>query len=258
VCWDSDLIPEKLSQPAQYPGGKEAVSFSTITDDDLLVYFARYTSASLGRVKNLFLDWARLKGPMSAECQQLNRLYSLSVDGNHIKVPEILESPPQPPQETPPFILDTLHDAAKEFIQSGQDSCHICDGYNFDAMELLLSRDNVAMSEFELVKLTFRWCRRNNAALVDFLHLIDVNLLTAEEKIWTLNHLPPSAETPSLILNALCRSNLIQDSELRPFHTMAAYLDKIDQNEFRKKKKDFNMLEYSLPYRVLVICRVMR
>jgi hypothetical protein len=39
---------------------------------------------------------------------------------------------------------------------------------------------------------------------------------------------------------------------------MAAYLDKIDQNEFRKKKKDFNMLEYSLPYRVLAICRVMR
>jgi hypothetical protein len=39
---------------------------------------------------------------------------------------------------------------------------------------------------------------------------------------------------------------------------MAAYLDKIDQNEFRISKKDFNMLEYSLPYRVLVICRVMR
>ena len=31
---------------------------------------------------------------------------------------------------------------------------------------------------------------------------------------------------------------------------MAAYLDKIDQNEFRISKKDFNMLEYSLPYRV--------
>jgi regulator of nonsense transcripts 1 len=217
VCWDSDLIPDKLSQPAQYPGAKEPVVFNAITDDDRLLYFARYTNASLGRVKNLFLDWARLKGPMSAECQQLNRLFSMSVDGNRIKVPPILESPPQPPSDAPPFILDTLHNAAKDLILARQDYSYSCGGYNFDAMELLLSRDDVAMSEFELLKLTYRWCRRNNTALVDFLHLFDVNLLTAEEKTWTLSQLPPSVETPRLILNALCQSNLIQDFELRPF-----------------------------------------
>jgi hypothetical protein len=217
VCWDGDLIPDKLSQPAQYPGAKEPVMFNAITDDDRLVYFARYTNASLGRVKNLFLDWARLKGPMSAECQQLNRLFSMCVDGNRIKVPPTLESPPQPPPEGPPFILDTLHNTAKGLIRVCQDSSHSYDGYNFDAMELLLSRDDVAMSEFELVKLTYRWCRRNNTALIDFLPLFDVNLLSAEEKTWTLNQLPPSVEAPSSILNALCQSNLIQDSELRPF-----------------------------------------
>ncbi len=217
MCWDSDLIPERLSQPAQYPGAKEPVSFNPISDDDRLVYFARYTNASLGRVKNLFLDWARLKGPMSAECQQLNRLFSMSVDGNRIKVPPTLESPPQPASDSPPFILDTLHDAAKHLIQARQGCRYSCDGYNFDAMELLLSRDGIAMSEFELVKLTYRWCRRNHAALVDFLHLFDVNLLTAEEKAWTLNQLPSSIETPSLVLNALCQSRLIQDFELLPF-----------------------------------------
>lgn len=217
MCWDSDLIPDRLSQPAHYPGVKEPVCFKPITDDDRLVYFARYTNASLGRVKNLFLDWARLKGPTSAECQQLNRLFSMSVDGNSIKVPPILQSPPQPPSDAPPFILDTLHDAAKDLIQAQQGCNYICDGYNFDAMELLLSRDNVAMSEFELVKLTYRWCRSNNTSLVDFLHLFDVNLLTAEEKTWTLNQLPPSLESPSLILNALCKSNLVQNSELRAF-----------------------------------------
>ncbi|KAF8849897.1 RdRP-domain-containing protein [Acephala macrosclerotiorum] len=217
VCWDSDLVPDRLSQPAQYPGAKEPVMFKAITDDDRLEYFARYTNASLGRVKNLFLDWARLKGPMSAECQQLNRLFSTCVDGNRIKVPSILESPPQPPPNAPPFILDILHDAAKGLVQARQDSNHNYDGYSFDAMELLLSRDDVAMSEFELVKLTYRWCQKNNTALMDFMHLFDVNLLAAEEKAWTLNQLPPSAEVPSLIMNALCRSNLIQDSELCPF-----------------------------------------
>jgi hypothetical protein len=217
VCWDTDLIPNRLSQPAQYPGAKEPVMFNAITDDDRLVYFARYTNASLGRVKNLFLDWARLKGPMSAECQQLNRLFSMCVDGNRIKVPPVLESPPQPSPDSPPFILDILHNEAKGLIRAPRDSGHTFDGYNFDAMELLLSRDDVAMSEFELIKLTFRWCQRNHAALVDFLHLFDINLLTAEEKIWTLNQLPPSAETSASILNALCQSNLLQDSELGQF-----------------------------------------
>ncbi|KAF4628609.1 hypothetical protein G7Y89_g9545 [Cudoniella acicularis] len=217
VCWDRDLIPEKLSQPAHYPGGKEPVTFNAITDDDRLVYFAKYTNASLGRVKNLFLDWARINGPMSEQCQQLNRLFSTCVDGNRIKIPPTLESPPVLSPHCPPFILDIIHDAAKDLIKSHQKSSHSCEGYDFDAMELLLSRDNLAMSEFELVKLTYRWCRKNNALLKDFLHLFDINLLTAEEKIWTLNQLPPSLETSSLIMNALCQSNLIQPSELRLF-----------------------------------------
>src|SRR5215471_10648226 len=68
VCWDPDLVPAILSEPAQYPGAKEPLKFSEITDSDRLEYFARYTNASLGRVKNLYLDWARLKGPMSSEC----------------------------------------------------------------------------------------------------------------------------------------------------------------------------------------------
>lgn len=210
------MIPDKVSEPAQYPGAKEPVTFIAITDDDRLEYFAKYTNASLGRVKNLFLDWARLKGPMSPECQQLNRLFSMCVDGNRIKIPPKLESPPQPSPDNPQFILDILHNEAKRLIQAPQSNNHNFDGYNFDAVELLLSRDEVAMSEFELIKLTFRWCRRNHAALEDFLHMFDVNLLTSEEKIWTLNQLPPSAETTS-ILNALSRSNLIQVSELTLF-----------------------------------------
>jgi hypothetical protein len=51
---------------------------------------------------------------------------------------------------------------------------------------------------------------------------------------------------------------LLLSKKLADEYVMAAYLDKIDQNEFRISKKDFNMLEYSLLYRVLVICRVMR
>jgi len=135
VCWDKDLIPPKLSQPAEYPGGREPVVFKPITSDVRLEYFARYTNASLGRAKNLFLDWARLKGPMSAECQQLNRLFSTCVDGNSIKIPKVLESPPQPPSDVLPFVLDTLQAMAKEFILNRQKTSANYEGYTFDAME---------------------------------------------------------------------------------------------------------------------------
>lgn len=217
VCWDRDLIPEKLSEPAHYPAGKEPLSFGPITDDNRLEYFARYTNASLGQVKNAFLDWARVKGPMSAECQELNRLFSMSVDGNRIKIPERLKSAPTPKLDTPPFILDTLHEKARTTIQARQNSVRACEGYDFDAMELLLARDDIALSEFELIKMTYRWCQKTHNAFDDFFHLFDMNLLSAEEKMWILSHLPPSKQLPSLVINALCSSNLVQTSELQQF-----------------------------------------
>ncbi|KAH7370273.1 hypothetical protein BKA65DRAFT_471495 [Rhexocercosporidium sp. MPI-PUGE-AT-0058] len=121
----------------------------------------------------------------------------MCIDGNRIKIPPILESPPQPHQNTPPFVLDILHEAATKAIQVGQETVHNIDGYSFDALELLLSRRDVAMSEFELIKLTYRWCKKNNVTLLDFLHLFDVNLLTSKEKAWTLSQLPPSTEAPT-------------------------------------------------------------
>lgn len=210
-------MPTVLSEPAEYPAAREPVNFTKVTDDDRLEYFARYTNASLGRVKNLYLDWARLKGPMSAECQQLNRLFSTCVDGNRIKVPAVLEDPQKVHSDHRPFILDTLHEAAKKTIKEFPEHRPSFEGYSFDAMELLLSRDDVAMSEFELMKLTYRWCLRTKTQFGSFLHLFNFDKLKAWEKSWMLSHLPPAIETPSLILNGLLQSNLVGQSELRPF-----------------------------------------
>lgn len=183
------------------------------------MYFARYTNASLGRVKNLYLDWARACGAMSPQCQELNRLFSQCVDGNRIKVPQKLENAPSPPPGAPPFILDDLHDAAKQLIQNAQssDSGSALDGYDFDAVELLMSRDDVAMSEFELLCMTLRWCRKNGANLEDFLHLIDLNLLSSEERAWLLQQLPPSHYIPGLVTNAVCSSNLLSEDAAARF-----------------------------------------
>ena len=215
MCWDPDLVPSKLSQPARYQGAKEPVTLKPITDDDRLQSFARYTNASLGRVKNLYLDWARAKGPMSGECQELNHLFSMSVDGNRIRVPKHLENPPPPGNN--PFILDTLHEAATKYVATHQSQAQQSDGFSFDVMQLLLSREDFALKEFELVKFTYRWCLRNKARLIDFFEYFDFNRLSDEEKAWVLGHLPNSVELPSLVLNAILSSNLVSASEIHPY-----------------------------------------
>ena len=154
MCWDPDLVPSKLSHPARYQGGKEPVTLRPITDDDRLQYFTRYTNASLGRVKNLYLDWAREKGPMSGECQKLNHLFSMSVDGNRIKIPKQLENPAKPGNG--PLFLDILHEAETKDVVVRQRKSQHWDGFTFDATQLLLNREDFALEEFELVKLTYR------------------------------------------------------------------------------------------------------
>lgn len=216
VCWDPDLIPSNVSQAANYQGAKELITFGRITYDDRLKYFAGYTNASLGRVKNLFIDWARLKGPMSSECQELNHLFSRCVDGNRIKVPRHLEEPPKPHPSESAFVLDTLHEAAKTLVLSSR-SAMSWNGLPVDGIEVLLSRDKIAFSEFELFKMAAEWCIRNSAALKDFLDFFDFNQMSDEQKTWVIGQLPVEEHIPSLVQNALSCSNLLLAEELRYF-----------------------------------------
>ena len=216
VCWDPDLIPSKVSQAANYQGAKEPITFGKITYDDRLNYFAGYTNASLGRVKNLFMDWARLKGPMSSECQELNHLFSRCVDGNRIKVPRHLEEPPKTNPGDSAFILDTLHEAAKPLVLSSRSGMSL-NGLPVDGIEILLSRDKVALSEFELIKMAAEWCFRNDATLKDFLDYFDFNQMSDEQKDWVVGQLPVEEHIPSLVQNALSSSSLLSPAELRYF-----------------------------------------
>ncbi|KAM0388586.1 hypothetical protein ACHAQC_009623 [Fusarium culmorum] len=155
VCWDPDLIPSTISTPALYPGGRDLITFRPITDDDRLVYVSKYNNASLGKVKNLYLDWARATGPMSAQCQELNRLFSQCVDGNRIRIPEKLQSPPKLPDDAPPFILDVLHSESRDLAHSLRLSQNgDLDGYDIDAIQLLLSRQAPGGHRHALVVMT--------------------------------------------------------------------------------------------------------
>lgn len=218
VTWDPDVIPRTISQPAAYPGVKERQTFQAITDDDRAEFFAKYNNLSLGRVKNLYLKWARLTGPMSPECQQLNRLFSQCVDGNRIKVPQNLEDPPEPTAETPPFVLDILHDAASAHIRARIDEDAAPSILaNDNVVDVLATRDNFALSEYELVQLALRRCDLNGLAFAEYAPFFNFQALTDEQQAWLLSRLPPIKGMPALIRNGLLQSDLVTPAELNKF-----------------------------------------
>ncbi|KAI4137322.1 MAG: hypothetical protein LQ341_005190, partial [Variospora aurantia] len=215
VCWDPDLVPSTVAQAANYQGPPEPVTFKKITHEDRLAYFAGYTNASLGRVKNLYLDWARLRGSLSAQCQELNHLFSRCVDGNRIKVPPHLENLPKAEDPSADFILDTLHRAAEAFVTSQIPSDELANDLSADGMELLLSRDNIMLTEFDLFKMTSAWCSRYQMPLVDYLDFFDFSQMSDEQRTWIVGQLPAEEHTAKLILNSLLQSNLLTQSELQ-------------------------------------------
>jgi hypothetical protein len=196
---------------------KEPTHFKSITNDDRAEYFAKYTNASLGRVKNLYLKWARLKGPMSSECQQLNRLFSQCVDGNTIKVPFHLQDPPEAQPTEDPFVLDVVHEAATQTIQATIERDRSYEGCSFDTMDLLMSRDRVAISEFELVQLAMRWCDQEGEDFRYFEPFLNFSTLSDEQQVWLLDKLPVTRDTPKLIRNGLMQSHLVNPAELSNF-----------------------------------------
>lgn len=56
-----DLIPALTAEAAEYPPARESISFKAITHEDRIDYFAQSSSMQLGRIKNLYLRWARVE-----------------------------------------------------------------------------------------------------------------------------------------------------------------------------------------------------
>lgn len=214
VCWDPDLIPPTVAEAANYQGPPEPITFKKITHDDRLAYFAGYTNASLGRVKNLYLDWARLKGPMSAQCQELNHLFSRCVDGNRIKVPPHLENLPKADIPLQGFILDVLHKVSEDYISTRRPVDSLND-LSANGVELFLSRDRIMLTEFDLFKMALSWCRKHCESVTEHLVYFDFSQMSDEQRFWVLGQLPVEEGIPELVINGLLQSSLLSRSEIR-------------------------------------------
>lgn len=143
---------------------------------------------TMGRVAALHRKWVRYspKGAMCAECQELNALYSLCVDGASVKVPERLEKIPESKDSTP-FVLDVLHQAAEDFAARFQvigsvENLEVDTDVATDMIIRLLSTDQVAISEYEIITKAVDIARKHNISMRQFLSHINFAALTTAQK----------------------------------------------------------------------------
>ncbi len=211
-----DLIPGSVAEAAEYPPARESISFKAITHEDRIDYFAQYSNTQLGRIKNLYLRWARARGPLSSECQELNRLFSQCVDAYKVKIPDRLLEVPPDFQPSEAFILDVLHKASSDFIRERRVKVSTHSLPSIEVLEGLLEQPYL-LSQFELARMTLRWCQMNHADFEEFFPFFDPLSMSSEERAWLLTHLPTRPETPSVVMNDLLHSDVLQPYELQRF-----------------------------------------
>lgn len=132
-----------------------------------------------------------------------------------MRVPPILEQPPAPAPDQPPFVLDVLHEEAKQCILTARRTRELdAKNLTFESLEELLSLDDVPLSEMELIQMTQNWCKHNSRSFGEFSCYFDYNQLTSEEKAWVSSHLEVDE---ALVSNALTQSSLVSTAELSPF-----------------------------------------
>lgn len=219
VSWDCDIIPAKLYDPYGYPPAKETPR-REVKQEDMIRYFANYNNASLGKVKNLYLSWARSSTDVagSKECQELNALFSSCVDGERITIPDRLQIPPEVCNDKK-FILDALCDNVKSFADN---EFHMdADGIDETPEELLenlLVSNAVCLKEFELFQMANRWCRKNVSSLESYLHCFDFGAFTHQQKHLAMQQFESSIHKDKiarLLFNGLTSSDLLSRADLR-------------------------------------------
>lgn len=191
------------------------MQFRPITHDDRIDYFAHSSNTQLGRLKKLYLQWAKYEGPLSSQCQELNRLFSQCVDANRVKIPEHLSKLPDD-AECRSFILDILHEAGRANIKQIELSVISSGSITAEVLESILSERH-SMSQYELAKLTLQWCQATKTPFTDFWLYFDPRVLTSIERAWLVSELPVDAAIPSLIMNDLLHSLIVGPAELQKF-----------------------------------------
>ncbi|KAJ1566164.1 hypothetical protein HK096_004058 [Nowakowskiella sp. JEL0078] len=236
VIYDKDLITTIIFEPYKYPPAKLKTD-SKISRNDILKHFASYNNYSMGKVKNLYLAWVAAKGASSKEATELNALFSSSVDGEPIKIPDYLKIlPTVTPDQN--FILDVLKQEAEKEILKLQMSRKINIG-NIDSKKFSFSTEDTVrfletvvfgscsenVSDFEnlcLIHRTIGQIKKLSAKdfelfkprIVNLILNIDFCSLTFAQRKWACREYPEYTDS---ISNAVNQSKIFFKNEINLF-----------------------------------------
>ncbi|KAI0712794.1 RNA dependent RNA polymerase-domain-containing protein [Cerioporus squamosus] len=219
VIWDPDFVPRKVAESYTYPAPKEHTVLN-VTREDLARHFASYNTMALARIVNLHNKWVRYspKGAMSDECQDLNALHSLVVDGGSVKIPDRLLHPPTEPDV--PFILDQLREAAKAFHDEFMQGAAASGERNTDEVDSeellvgLLTSDKLAVTEYELAMMAVRLAQKHQLDIRKHLGHVDFSAFSTAEKHAFSFHLGLTPQKDPYVWNSLMRSEILQPRDL--------------------------------------------
>jgi hypothetical protein len=218
VIWDTDLLPRKKMKAYSYPPPKQ-VRKNDIRREDMIVYFAGYTNASLGRITTLYNEWVCRLGAACSQCLNLNSLFSLAVDGQYVEVPENLKNPPGE-MEPNKFVWQQMHTNSELFLKSKGDIVrnnlrnailYMSKGEILD----LVAAEDTTLSEYELFQLISRWCwkQREYEILPEIGMNIDFSNFTTPQKKWAILAGMPQ----HIVYSAINQSKILSHEDLRSF-----------------------------------------
>ena len=178
-------------------------------------------SAGLAKVASLHQKWVRSspKGALSSQCQELNALHSQFVDGERVKIPDRLLTPPKSDE---PYIIDLLATAAEDFatrfleshpVLEANEDTQFADQKEFLILSLLRSQQS-ALSEYEIFQMAYSAARRYSIDFRPFLAHLDFGAFSTQQKYALSSALRLPSEDDPYIWNSLLRSDILQPRDL--------------------------------------------
>ncbi|CAG8586766.1 4785_t:CDS:1, partial [Racocetra fulgida] len=221
TCWDQDLMPPKTVESYGYPGGKDPLP-KKIQRIDLIKHFAKYSNAGVSRCANLFTKWADAKGPSCEECKEINKLFSLAIDGQSVKISDILQRPPEVTEQVlQSRIWNKLVTAAERKREEKRQN--ISESFTEDLsnqrivdpeeLREFLGEGRYDITDYDMLCILMKWCKANNLKLDEFLCYINFSSFNAGEKCLVSDLIPNH-----FLFNGLHMSHIVKIMQMRDFN----------------------------------------
>ena len=223
VCWDDALVPRSPQDPCQYPSAK-VVKRGSITREDFLKYFARYSNSDVSKLDGLFDRWADARGVNSPECKLVAALFSRAIDaaktGEKVRIPPNILRAPEKDDSKNDFVWQKLFHRAKLFEADEAQEKEIMtnvDQLTEDAMVDILCDQDSRLEEYRLFRFLYKWCEHHDKLtdIARYISCIDFSRFSEDESRLASVDLP-GVDVANLV-SALQSSTILSRDDVEVF-----------------------------------------